>query len=1216
MNGTAIYPAAGMLVMAMEAVKQMADKDRRIFGFQFKDVTFLRALTLSLQPEGIETQFSLRAVKDGANKLEAWSEYCLYVYEDEDWAMCCHGLIQLEYEKPFNEVDAGKEAFERARSCDEMARNGFEACNQTLETTELYRIFNAMGAGYGPAFQVLENISYNQVGATAAAVKLRQWTVKGNENYEQPHVIHPTTLDGLFQLIVPALSKGGREVIPTMVPTRINKLWVAGSGFCEKQIAPIRAYARSQFKGYREATSSVTAVSSEGADPRIILEGLETSFITSNQTPESAKMDKRHLCCNLHWKPDPELMTHTQTLQYCEASRPEEPSPVGFYKDLRLAIFSFIHEAVEMLGGKDITKFEPHLVRYVEWMRHQIDRCNKGELAIGRDEMTKILTNPDFRKALLERVKQTSKEGKLFVEVGNNLLDILDGLVDPLELLFKGDLANEYYQELNRAPHTFTPLATYLDMLAHKTPSMKILEIGAGTGGATLPILETLMHYGDNELGYPRFSDYHFTDISPVFFEAAQDKFKSSLDKMTFKVLDIENDPSQQGYDEGEYDLIFASNVLHATRNISETLKNTRKLLKPGGRLVLFEVTEPHIMRTGFAFGLLKGWWLAQEESRQSSPCLSEEAWEVVLRQTGFSGLEIALPDSREELCHEASIMITTAQDASVGPSVMPKIVIVLDNESTKQRDLAWELQYWLSSVENSSCEAISLQQASERADLDAMFCVILLEAGQPFLNSISADSFAEVKSIVESSGGLLWVTQDNTENPRRPDFDMVTGFARALRSEYSQLKFAVLALESSQQSKAYSVANSAKNIIKVLKRTISLAVEQYEPEYVESSGQLEISRVVEADYLNHSILSKVSPQQHEAQQFGYGPPLTLCVPTPGLLDSLEFREDKDASKDLEPDEVEVEVMATGVNFRDCLMALGQLSDNDLGTECAGIISRVGHDVSDLRSGDRVSVCALGTYKSLMRCKALCVVKMLDDLSFTEAASLPTVGITAYHALYNIARVRPGDSILIHSGAGGTGQLAIQIAQYLEAKVYVTVSSEEKKRLLIEKYKISEDCIFYSRDNSFAQGIKRVTKGRGVDVVLNSLSGEGLVASWECVAPFGRFVEIGKKDIFTHANLPMFQFARNVTFAAIDLSDIIRQRPALLQELFQRVMALVNQGKIHAAQPMRTFAASDITHAFRSLQGGKHIGKMVIEFIKDDIVPVSELQFLTGTREC
>ena len=1211
MNGATIYPAAGIIVMAIEAAKQLAHKDRQIVGFQLKEMKFSRALSIPAELDGTETRFTMRALKDGSGSEDPWSEYRLWAYDGGEWTICCHGYIQVEYENKMNEVDSGREFHERAHSCQAMIRKGSAACTQSMSTAQLYETFHAMGAGYGPAFQVLDEVSFNESGLTVAMVKLRQWNVKGQESDCQPHVIHPTALDGVFQMIVPGLSKGGRDNIPTMVPTFIDKLWVAGSTSEDERAPPMRACADSRFEGYRKAASSVVAVSSsnEGLHPRIIMEGLETTFVTSSQESDSDGVKKRHLCCNLDFKPDLDLITTAQAQEFCDASRPKTSSPAGFYKDLQVVIYSFIKDTLETLDKRNVTKLEPHHVKYVDWMRHQLDRCKNGKLAICHDDIAKLQTVPEFRESLIKRVERHSVEGAFFIEVGRKLPDILDGLVDPLELLFKGDLANEYYQAVHGAPQLFAPFATYLDTLAHKNPLMKILEIGAGTGGATLHTLNTLMRPGENELGFPRFSEYHFTDISPAFFERAQTKFKGNLDRITFSVLDIESDPVSQGFKEGEYDMIIAANVLHATRNISTTLKNTRKLLKPGCPLVLFEVTDPENIRAGFAFGLLQGWWVAQEENRQRGPCLSMEAWEQVLGDADFSGPCVIVPDCLEETYHEASIMIAKARKLSTSLSELPQAVIVINEESALQRDLACELQSRLFSPHHSRCEVTSLLKASQRADLDTVVCVVLLEIGQTFLNAMSDNDFAQVKAIITTSKSLLWATQERTASSRRPEFDMVTGFARALRSEYTQLRFATLALESSQCSTASSCSSAAQHIINVLKRTISSPLEQYESEYIERNGRMEIGRVIEADYLNHSILTKISPQQRGVREFASGPPLSLRVKTPGLLDSLEFIEDTDVLDDLRADEVEVEVMATGVNFRDCLIALGELNEKDIGTDCAGIVRRVGGGVSDLSVGDKVSVCAMGTYKSLVRCKASCVVKMLDQISFTEAASLPTVGITAYHALCNIARIGAGESVLIHSGAGGTGQLAIQIAKYLRARVYVTVSSLAKKQMLMDRYAISEECIFYSRDVSFAQGIQRLTRGHGVDVVLNSLSGAGLKASWECMAPFGRFVEIGKRDIHAHADLPMFQFAKNVSFSAVDLTDIIRERPGLLHELFRAVMALVSQGIITPAQPMHTFPASEITQAFRSLQGGHHTGKMVIEFGKDNLVPVSTLHF-------
>lgn len=322
-------------------------------------------------------------------------------------------------------------------------------------------------------------------------------------------------------------------------------------------------------------------------------------------------------------------------------------------------------------------------------------------------------------------------------------------------------------------------------------------------------------------------------------------------------------------------------------------------------------------------------------------------------------------------------------------------------------------------------------------------------------------------------------------------------------------------------------------------------------------------------------------------------------------MDTLQFLEDKEQGKPLGPGEVEIEVKAAGLNFRDILIALGRLNQTAMGGECAGVVTRVGEACTSLQPGDRVVTCYPDCYKSYVRVDRKCVVAIPNCLSFVEAAALAINYTTAWHALHEIARVQPGESVLIHSGAGGTGQAAIQVAQYLGAIVFATVSTESKKQLLIDLYNIPEEQIFYSRDTSFARGIRRLTLNLGVDVVLNSLSGEGLVASWESIAPFGRFLEIGKKDIYSHRKLPMFPFAENVTFSAVDVAEMSVERPLLITKALEAVIPLVVAGKRRTAQPLQVYGISDIENAFRSMQSGSTSGKIVFEIRKEDPVLVS-----------
>lgn len=499
-------------------------------------------------------------------------------------------------------------------------------------------------------------------------------------------------------------------------------------------------------------------------------------------------------------------------------------------------------------------------------------------------------------------------------------------------------------------------------------------------------------------------------------------------------------------------------------------------------------------------------------------------------------------------------------------------------------------------------CEVVCPEEAASESNLHGTFCIVLVEVERPILHTADPQLYRTLKSILGSAGGLLWVTNGGGQCPETPDSGTVHGLSRVLRTENNKLAFVTLALEIIDRSSERHV----QNIIRIFKSTILGSTSGcYEPEYIEINGMPHINRIVEANDLQREICTRASSQQSRNQRFGEGPSLKLCIGNPGFLDTLHFQEDSDCTRPLAPDEVEVEVKAIGVNFRDCLIALGRENAKTFGSECAGIVRRVGEEC-DLQPGDRVSICNLDMYRTYARCPAQSVIRIPDELSLMEAAAIPTTFVTVYHALHEVARIKSGDSILIHAAAGGTGQAAIQVAKYFGAEVYVTVGSEQKKQLIMDLYGIPENRILYSRDLSFARGIKRLTQNRGVDIILNSLAGEGLVATWECIAPYGHFLEIGKKDIRSRNKLPMFPFAKNVSFSAIDIAAMSQERPSLVRKSFESAMALIATKKILPASPLHIFKISEIEQAFRFMQSGKNSGKIVIEVIQDDFVPVSQ----------
>ena len=434
--------------------------------------------------------------------------------------------------------------------------------------------------------------------------------------------------------------------------------------------------------------------------------------------------------------------------------------------------------------------------------------------------------------------------------------------------------------------------------------------------------------------------------------------------------------------------------------------------------------------------------------------------------------------------------------DCSLDLPSFRNAIIIVDVQSHVQENIAKQTERYFVSDQKVSCRILSLAQASSLADLEDYFCLSLIEMEAPLLSNLDDRSLRMVQQVLTKASGILWVTGGGGTVDDEPKFHLIDGLARVSRTELDKHIFVTLALES--RAFIREAVNQAQHIRQVLEQTFSQPAEDVEPEFEEKEGRLEIGRVVEASNLNNEVFTKTRAYQHKMQEFGSGPPLMLHIESPGALDSLVFLEAV-LAQSLAPGELEIKVECIGANFRDCLTALGQLDDKILGVECAGVVSRVGAE-GKYKPGDRVLSLNSNAYQTYARAKTHWVTKIPDGMSFTEASALPTVYCTVWIALQDTARLQRGESVLVHAGAGGTGQATIQIAQYLGAEVFVTVGSDKKKRLLMDLYGIPEDHIFFSRNTSFAHGIMRTTNNRGVDVVLNSLSGEGLRASWECIA--------------------------------------------------------------------------------------------------------------------
>ena len=316
--------------------------------------------------------------------------------------------------------------------------------------------------------------------------------------------------------------------------------------------------------------------------------------------------------------------------------------------------------------------------------------------------------------------------------------------------------------------------------------------------------------------------------------------------------------------------------------------------------------------------------------------------------------------------------------------------------------------------------------------------------------------------------------------------------------------------------------------------------------------------------------------------------PVRLAIPVRGILSNLVLQ--PAPRRPPGRGEVEIRIHATGLNFRDVLNALGMYPGEAgmLGNECTGVIEIVGEGVDTLQVGDKVIAFAEGSFGTYVTVRADFVVAKPEELSFEDAATIPIAFLTAYHGLHHLAHLAPGERILIHSAAGGVGLAAVQLAQQIGADVYATAGTTEKRAFLKS---LGIKHVMHSRTTAFADEIMALTGGLGVDVVLNALTGEFISKGLSVLNAGGRFLEIGKREIWS--NDAVAQLNLQVSYLPYDLADVLRETPALVHAMFEEVMLMVQEGTLKPL-PRKVFPLGDAASAFRFMALAKHIGKVVV----------------------
>jgi acyl transferase domain-containing protein/NADPH:quinone reductase-like Zn-dependent oxidoreductase/SAM-dependent methyltransferase/acyl carrier protein/short-subunit dehydrogenase len=784
---------------------------------------------------------------------------------------------------------------------------------------------------------------------------------------------------------------------------------------------------------------------------------------------------------------------------------------------------------------------------------------------------------------------------------------ILRGEKDAVQVLFTGahsDLMDQFYGDGLFSSTWLSAIASAVGEAARHFPAgrgLRILEIGAGTGGLAsqlLPLLERGLH------------SYVFSDVSAGFFPGAKQKL-AAFPEVEYKIFDLEKSVEAQDFEVGSFDLILGSNVVHAVSDVRTALRHIHQLLTPGGTLMFVDVATPHLWLNA-VFGLTSGWWrFADRDLRPHHPLLLRPQWEKVLQEEGFSETA-SLPGLLRHDGGESLIGLLARKEWTA-----PKVQTVDDLEIPAEKSwlvladhgglgdrIATELQ-----LHGARCR-IAYRGSSFDTDMTDVY-MLRAEAPEDWTRLLEACTEEPPERFI-----CLWSldeTISNTdEDAAHLGTDALFHLTKALETLSPNVKRHIDLVSRGAQT----VGSQPQPVAMAQTAAVGLmrVVANEHPQFICRSIDLPATAsAVDHRILWNELLQK-DPEREVAfrgagryvRRIGRGlpsreQPLDSTVPLRiesrerGLLDSLRLS--PFALTNCASGEVMIEVRAAGMNFRDVLKALAlypaETADARIfGDEVAGVVKAVGSDVTHVKPGDRVFGLAVFGLATHAMARGGDVRLMPAGLSFEEAATLPVVFMTAWHALKKVAHIEAGECILVHAGAGGVGMAAIQIAHHLGAEVIASAGSQSKRALLKT---MGVKHVIDSRRADFAEAVMELTNGKGVDVVLNSLAAEAIPMGLSCLAEFGRFIEIGKRDIYQNSRIPLWSLRKNASFHVVAMDAIFSGDEKQTSQILKTISTLVDQGSLHPL-PFRSFPACRIDAAFRLMAQGKHTGKVIVSF--------------------
>ena len=1089
-----------------------------------------------------------------------------------------------------------------------------------------YRGKAALGIDLGPAFRTLTAL-WSRPGEALAEVALPAGVDATQLD------IHPLLLDGCFQAVGAARPGAGGDDGATYLPFAWDRMQLA-SRLPERLFCHVRIPERPAPDGDSDAPPAGVPEVASGdltiydADGRLV--GELTGYAVKRATRATllaAVEGIDELLYEVVWResgtpigivPADFLPSPSQIAadwpgfsEYLGAQGVDARERPKLFDDLSLLARRFALDALDQLGwhraSRETVDAEALrerlgvLPEHSQLFRRMLEILVAAEVlrASGNEFAVAVASDdPDpagipgdseqFVAELLGRYEHASNEIGLFHRCAGALARVLRGDEDPLTLLFgSGEpSAGDLYIKAPVGRAANRMLGDTMKALIAELPEdrrLRIIEVGAGTGSATASVLP--------ELPEGRF-DYVYTDISAGFFAEAEAQFGAADVGIEYRVLDIEKDPVEQGFEPHAYDLVIASNVLHATRYLEETAGFCRELLAPSGQLLALEnlVGQDWLDLT---FGQLDGWWRFEDEFRPRYAVAGPDVWRRALINAGFSQAEVLglgdadanqmpdrgvivaqgpadvseragiwvvageKPDGRfvtELAGSNQTVVVACDHDGPSAAGVMPVKVVMDDRDS------------WRRLIEglpaDSPLHGVVHLAALTGAGMDATTEAMIAD-----IRRIGSSALAMVQGMLDADAAPakgVWLVTRGAQVLERERAGQLAGaalwgFGKVAAREAAQLQVRMLDLDPADAAPEADVV-------------LELMHPDDETHVAFRRGRRMAARLVRTG----SERSRLTLPEGSRWVVGIGDDALDCLPLAPVA--------------LEPDEVRLAVEAAGLNFWDVFATLRLIDDKLLGTEMSGRVIEVGSAVSSVAVGHRVVGVRRGdsgTFAPEVVTHEQLVARVPEDVSASALATMPTVFLSAALS-YEAAGLKKGDRVLVHAGAGGVGLAAIQLAQAAGAEVFATASAPKQPYL----QSLGVRHVFDSRSTAYGQQILDVTGGTGVDIILNSLTAEGFIdASLSCLAEGGAFIELAARDILSEEEMRTRR--PDATYAIIKLDALKQDQPALPGGHLRTLMARAQAGELtplaHSRWPL-----AEAESAVEFMRDGRHLGKIVL----------------------